>query len=208
MLNPRDASLGAVAAALCAAALCTIAALSGCHRDSSHAPQRKPAAQQRAPVAASRGPTAEELTKDMVEAASQGKSQVPVALKFDLLQRPTVGQPLQIAIALMPQIPASPATIAVAGSDGLQLAPGEDRIEIPSVDAAQVYRYTIKVTPTAEGVLLLRLTVNLKHDEMTDSRIFAVPIIVETSAPGAASPTNAATPANAANPANAASQTR
>jgi len=203
MLNPRVAALCAVAAALS-----VLAALTACHRDSSHATQPKPAAEKRAPVAAPRGPTPDELTKDMVEAASQGKSQAPVTLKFDLLQRPTVGQPLQIAIALMPQIPASPATIAVAGSNGLQLAAGEDRIEIPSVDAAQVYRHTITVTPTAEGVLLLSLTVGLRHDEMTDSRIFAVPIIVEASAPGAASPTNAANPAGAANPANAANQTR
>ncbi len=39
--------------------------------------------------------TPQQLTADMVEAASQGKSQAPVTLKFDLLQRPAVGQPLR-----------------------------------------------------------------------------------------------------------------
>ena len=67
----------------------------------------------------------------MVEAAVQGKSQVPVELKFDLLQRPVQGQPLEIAIALLPQIAARSATIAVTGSDGLQLEPADDSSSFP-----------------------------------------------------------------------------
>jgi hypothetical protein len=35
------------------------------------------------------------------------------------------------------------------------------------------------VTPTADGVLLLGLTVSLKHDDMTESRAFSIPLIVE-----------------------------
>jgi hypothetical protein len=201
MKNPRVVAPCAVAApratavfatALFATALIGIAALAACHRDSSPAAPPKPDVQKHAPVATQRGPTADELTADMVEAATLGKSQVPVALKFDLLRRPTVGQPLEIAIALIPQIPANPATIDVSGSDGLQIAPGEGRIEIPAVEPAQVYRHSVKITPTAEGVLLLSLTVGLKHDEMTETRMFAVPIIVEASSAPAAGPSSAA----------------
>jgi hypothetical protein len=42
-----------------------------------------------------------------------------------------------------------------------------------------VYRQSVKVTPTADGVLLLGLTVSLKHDEMIESRAFSIPLIVE-----------------------------
>ncbi len=157
-----------------------VAALAGCHRDSSPTPPPKPASPQAraAPVAAARGPTSEDLTANMVEAVAQGKSQAPVALKFDLMQRPIVGQPLEIVIALLPQIPASPASITVTGSDGLQFAAGDAEIDIPSVEAAQVYRHSIKVTPTTEGVMFVNLNVSLKHDEATDSRVFSLPIIV------------------------------
>ena len=141
-------------------------------------PRPNPPPQARAPVAAPHGPTPGDLTADMVEAASQGKSQAPVTLKFDLLQKPAVGQPLDIALALLPQIPASPATIAVTSSVGLELPPGARQIEIPAVEPGQVYRQSIKVTPTEEGVLFVSLSVGLKHDEMTDSRVFSVPIIV------------------------------
>jgi hypothetical protein len=42
-----------------------------------------------------------------------------------------------------------------------------------------VYRQSIQVTPTADGVLLLSLAISLKHDELTESRVFSIPLIVE-----------------------------
>jgi hypothetical protein len=167
--------------------LWVIAALAACHHDSGQPPKPSTAAKARAPVAAPRGPTPEEMTTGMVEAASQGKSQLPVALKFDLLQRPAVGQPLEIALALVPQVAASAARIEVAGLDGLQVADGDSKIEVPALDANQVYRHSIRLTPAAEGVLLLNLNVTLKREELSDSRVFSVPIIV-AAAPGGAAP--------------------
>jgi hypothetical protein len=35
------------------------------------------------------------------------------------------------------------------------------------------------VTPAVDGVLLLSLTVALKHDEISESRAFYIPLIVE-----------------------------
>jgi len=171
--------------------LCTVAALGACHRDSTqtstvaklmaHVKAPPPAAPAPAP-----GPTAQEQTATMVEAATQGKSLAPVALKFDLLQRPVQGQPLELAIALMPQIAAGSATIEVSGAEGFKLADGASPIEFPEVEAEQVYRHSIKLTPIAEGVHMLTLNVSLKHDQIADTRVFSVPLIV--TAPGGAAP--------------------
>ena len=160
------------------AALCVVALLSACHRDEQAASQPASAPKRRAPVPVQRAVPPGESTAGMVEAASQGKSQLPVSLKFDLLQRPVVGQPLEVAIALLPQIAGGPATIDVTGSDGVQLPSGDSQIAFPAVEPAQVYRHSITVTPTAEGVSFVSLNVTLKHDEMTESRVFAVPLIV------------------------------
>jgi hypothetical protein len=130
-------------------------------------------------VVAKKGPSAAELTAGMVEAASQGKSQLPVQLKFDLKQRPTPGQTLDIDIALIPHIDGGAADIQVTGGDGLSVAPGTNQIGFPAVEAGQVYRQSVKVTPISDGVLLLGLTISLKHDEMTESRGFSIPLIVE-----------------------------
>jgi hypothetical protein len=162
--------------------LCAVAAaLSACNRDSeSSAPNGAVAhVNPNAPVAARSGPTAAEQTAGMVEAANQGKSLVPVDLKFDLGARPKIGQILDINLALIPQIAASPASIQVSDADGLTVAPGTNQVDIPSAEAGGVYRHTVKVTPNAEGVLLVGVTVLLKHDEITDQRAFLIPIIAE-----------------------------
>jgi hypothetical protein len=44
-----------------------------------------------------------------------------------------------------------------------------------------VYRLSIPLTPTADGVHLLGLSVSLKDDDSSEARSFSVPIIV---APG------------------------
>ena len=161
--------------------LCAVALLSACNQDSG-APAASNAvvrANPKAPVVAKSGPTAAEQTAGMVQAANQGKSQVPVELKFDLGARPKVGQLLEIDLALIAEIPASPATIQVSDADGLTVTPGTNQFDIPSAEAGEVYRQTVKVTPNAEGVLLLGVTVSLKHDDVTDQRAFSIPIIAE-----------------------------
>ena len=114
----------------------------------------------------------------MVEAASPGKSLLAVQLKFDLPQRPTLGQTSDINIAILPQIDATALGVQVSGGDGLSAAANAVQIEMP-IEAGQVYRQSVKVTPTGDGVLLLSLTVSLKHDDVTESRAFSIPLIVE-----------------------------
>jgi hypothetical protein len=167
--------------------LCGAVALGACHGDSGQPSADKPTPQRKSPAVANPGPTAAQLTVGMVEAASQGKSQLPVEVKFELLKRPMVGQALEIPIALIAQIAANSADIDIAGADGLDVASGSGQINIPGIEAGQVYRRSVKVTPTADGVLLLALNVTLKHDEITESRTFSLPLIVAASTDGAGS---------------------
>jgi hypothetical protein len=130
-------------------------------------------------AAAKKGPSAAELTAGMVEAASQGKSQLPVQVKFDLPQKPTLGEPLNVDIALLPQVDGGPVKIAVSGGDGMTVAADTSQFELPAVTSGEVYRQTVNVTPTADGVLMLSLDISLKYDDVTESRIFSVPLIVQ-----------------------------
>ncbi len=171
--------------------------LVGCHGDSNGTPVVDATPHVKVPPPVKRGPTPEELTAGMVEAVTMGKSTVPVAVKFDLPQKPVAGRSAELVIALMPQIEADPATLVVTGSDTLVLEPGAGPVEIPAVEPTQVYRHNIRLTPTAEGVQLLGLHVSLKHDDVTETREFAVPIIVApgeaaVAAPGAPAPAAAA----------------
>ena len=167
--------------------LCSLLALAACHPNSGpSSPALKSAAHAKAPAAAQPKLSAREQTQDMVEAATVGKSQAPVSLKFEVLQRPVQGQPLEIGIALLPQVPARSATIEVMGSEALQIGAGENQIEFAEVEPDEVYRHSIKLIPTQEGVFLVTLNVSLKRDQMADTRMFSVPIIVAPSTQGAA----------------------
>ncbi len=178
--------------------LCVAALLAACQRQTAATPAATPAVNVANPVAPRPGPSVAEQTAGMVEAVTVGKSTVPVAVKFDLSVRPTVGQPLEVSLAVLPRIGADPAVLAVDESAGLQLAPGSARIEIPAVQPGQVYRQTVTVTPTAEGVQLLGVQVSLKHDDMSETRTFSVPVIVAPAsgaAPGAPMAPGAPAPA-------------
>jgi hypothetical protein len=59
------------------------------------------------------------------------------------------------------------------------VAPGAKQFDIAPEEAGEVYKHTVNVTPNAEGVVLLGVTVLLKHDEVVDQRVFSIPIIAE-----------------------------
>lgn len=157
--------------------LCAVASLAACHGDANPDAQALSSPRVRTPVV-KRGPTPEELTAGMVEAATIGKSTTPVTLKFDLSNKPVVGQPLLVVIAVMPQIFADPAILQVSGSAQLTVTSGAGPVVMPAVESTQVYRHNVNITPTADGVQLLSLAVSLAHDGVTETRVFSVPLIV------------------------------
>jgi hypothetical protein len=167
--------------------LCAVQ-LASCHGDSSGTPVVRKAPTVKAPAAVPPGPSPEQLTAGMVEAVTMGKSTVPVAVKFDLPQRPVVGQPFELVLAVMPQIAADNAVLVVSGADGLPVTSGAGPVDMPMVEPKQVYRHNVAITPTAEGVQLLGLSVALKHDDVTETRTFSVPLVV---APRADAPADA-----------------
>jgi hypothetical protein len=173
IMRTRYAAIAATAAILAAASL------SGCGQDT-NAPAVNPATPRIKPAAAAKkGPSVEELTAGMAAAPALGKSSLPLDVKFELSDRPKIGQMLEINLALIAQIAGGPATVQVSGADGFDAAQGDSQFDIPEVEAGTVYRHTLRVTPTTDGVLLVNLTVSLKHDEAIDSKLFSVPVIID-----------------------------
>jgi hypothetical protein len=173
-IGTKDARLLLVGAALAFG-------VGACHKEQGAAPAMTPApaVAVKAPVPVKKGPSVEQQTTGMVEAAAQGKPQAAVAIKFELAQQPKIGQTLEINLALIPRIDASPASLKVSGGEGLTVAPEAGQYDIPAIEANSVYRHTVSVTPTADGILIMGVSVSMKHDEVTDLMSFSIPIIVE-----------------------------
>jgi hypothetical protein len=162
-----------------AAALLAAAALAGCGQDAKTPVATPTAPHIKANLPVKKGPSAEELTTGMAAAPTLGKSSLPLDLKFELGDRPKIGQRLDINLALLPQVSGGPATVRAGGEAGIDAAPGENQFDLPELEAGEVYRQTLHVTPNTEGVLLVSITVTLKHDDIDDSRVFSVPVIVD-----------------------------
>jgi hypothetical protein len=159
--------------------LCALALLSACQKDSGGTPAPTPLIKAKSAPPVKKGPTAAELTAGMVEAAAQGKAQSRVDLKFELAQKPKPGQTLEINLALLPQIDATTATLQVTGADGFTVAAADAQFEIAPIASGEVYRHTLNVMPTAEGVWVIGVTLLLKSDDNTETRAFSIPIIVD-----------------------------
>jgi len=161
------------------AALCCCACLAACSQDASPPAPGAAAPRVKAPAPVHKGPSADELTAGMAAAPTMGKSPLLADLKFELADRPKIGQVLEINLALVPKLDGGPASVKVSESEGLEAAQGDAPFEVPEVTAGEVYRHTLHVTPTTDGVLLVNLTVSLSHDDVNDSQSYSVPVIVD-----------------------------
>ncbi len=161
------------------AALCCCGYLSACSQEAGPPPASANTPRTKASAPVRKGPSVEELTAGMAAAPTLGKSPLPADVKFELAERPKIGQVLEINLALVPKFDGGPVSMEVSGAQGLDAAQGDSPFAVPEVAAGEVYRHTLHVTPNTDGVLLVNLTVSLKHDDVSDSQVFSVPIIVD-----------------------------
>ena len=153
---------------------------SACQKDSnpaSTAGNPSPTVKKAAPPV-KKGPTAEELTAGMVQAAPQGKSPLTLDMKFDLGSRPQVGKPLEVNVALIPQGRAVPPACKSPARADLPLR-RRVAFEIPDLEPGEVYRHTLKLTPSSEGLQVVNVIVTVKNEDVKDTKLFSIPVIVD-----------------------------
>jgi hypothetical protein len=165
--------------------LCGSVIVAACGGDSKPADSAKPNAAPSAPATVKKASGSADQAAGMVSAVGIAKSTVPVALKFELGGRPKIGEPLTINLAVLPQVAADSALIQVIDSEGLDTSAVGAGVPFAKLEPGNSYKEIISVTPTKAGVLLLGLNVILKHDEISESRAFSVPIIVAEAPPPA-----------------------
>ena len=160
-------------AILCVAVL---PALASCGSGDKAQQASGPAAKHTA-AGASKTQTAAEQIATMVEAPSLGRPSGPVRLKYELAQRPVVGQTILVRLAVIPGTAAQSLTLKLGESAGLVLADRADR-QLGAVHPDTVYEQEISASAPTEGVFFLNLTATLTHDAIVETRNFSIPIIV------------------------------
>ena len=130
-------------------------------------------------AAADAGPT------DMVSAVSSGGSDNgPVALKFQLGQRPEPGKPLVITLRLVANRAMEHLEARFHADDGLTVSQGGEFNPQDHLDAGATLDHNLTLTPDHEGVFTVMATVTTGEAGDALSRSFVIPIVV--AAPAAA----------------------
>jgi hypothetical protein len=169
--STRISSAGwAVAAAL-------VLGLSGCGSttgSNAAAHARKTPGRQSAPAVE----PAPRALDDMVAAVSASKAGPPVELKFDLRQRPEVGQPVDVDIAMVPVSAAIDHLYArFQTGDGLNLVEGGELATVEKPAQGVPIRHVVRITPRRDGIFTLSATVGVDSTNDSVSRTFSIPVI-------------------------------
>ena len=115
---------------------------------------------------------------NMVAAVSAAKGGPPVELKFELRERPRVGQPVDIDIALLPASPNLERVHAVfQAGDGLDLVSGGETAPIEKPQDGVAVHHTIRILPKRDGIFVVSAVVSVDSSNESLSRTFSIPLI-------------------------------
>jgi hypothetical protein len=166
------------------AVLACVAVAAGCGKDADEKVAEAPApaapAMQETPPPAAADPAAAEAAeklKHYATAVESGKSSAPVDLKYDLLAKPSVGQPFEVELAFVPRLPADKLEVEVTGIEGLTIV-GDGRYAFESVESGELYTAKVLAQADASGLYYFGVSAQMITPVQTEARAFSVPVVV------------------------------
>jgi hypothetical protein len=159
-----------VAGALCVA----LAALSSCSKAEHSA--RGGAHATRPAVKKGSDARALELA-DMVSAVSAGKTSTDIDLRFALRERPLVGEPVDIDVALVPGLELDQIYATFSASDGLEVTKGGRMPQIEHPEPHAPISHTVTIVPQRDGIFFVSATVLADSPTNSVSHLFSIPVI-------------------------------
>jgi len=129
---------------------------------------------------------AQELSRNMVSAVAANKpSALPIQVKFELRDRPRVGQPVNLDLAIVPMSAAVDRVSGkVEGEEGLDIIDGADIAATDRPVEGAPIRQAVKVLPNQEGILSVHAVVAVDSGGQTSSEAYAIPLIVGAAGSG------------------------
>jgi hypothetical protein len=138
------------------------------------------------------------MSRNMVSAVASNKpSNVPMQVKFELRDRPDIGQPVTLDLAIVP-MSASVDQVSgkVEAEDGLELLEGGEIAASDRPAEGVPIRHSVKVLPKRAGIFTLRAALTVYSSGVSSSESYSIPLIADTAAPDSSGKpaTGAATP--------------
>jgi hypothetical protein len=120
-------------------------------------------------------------TARMARAVGTGKPGAAVDIKYEFLARPTVGKPIELDLALIPNAGVTALDIVVTGMEGVTLA-GDLTAAFADVKAGQPYKHKLSLLAQREGVFYLTVAATTQIGGASMGRTFSIPFVVGTPA--------------------------
>jgi hypothetical protein len=137
-----------------------------------------------APTAAtSKRAQAPDPTADMVSAVSGGNTGAPVELKFALTERPQIGRPVEVEIAVLPIGNLDRIAASFRAGAGLELRQGEQMAAIDKPESGTPISHKVTVVPQRDGIFFVSAVVQADSPTESLTRTFSIPIIAGTGVP-------------------------
>ena len=155
-----------------------LAALVGCKRDAASDDAQVEASAPK--VVRAKTPESDAELRRMVSGVSAAKDDSIIELKFELRDRPQLGQPLQVAIALLPKVPATTMRVTYTSADARSLEATGEPAEFRDVQPGNIYRHELNVVARDNGVYYVSAVVLLDSDAnlMVDYILDVVPSVI------------------------------
>jgi hypothetical protein len=176
----RPATTAAVT--LLAAALLTACGGGKGEEEVAQAAQDPAAAAAAAPVAAA-PPAVDPAKARLASAVADGKTSAPVDMKYDMLAKPALGQPFEVELVFDPRRAADTLEIEITDAPGLVLV-GEKTAKFGPVEAGQSYTAKVLVKGDSAGLYYIGVLAKMSTQVQTESRAFAVPVVIGDPAAG------------------------
>ena len=116
-------------------------------------------------------------TRDMVSAVSPGKASAPVELKFSLSERPEVGRPIEVEIAVLPVSELDRISASFQPGAGLQLLSGQQMVAVEHPAAGVPLKHRVTIVPERDGIFFVSAVVLADSPDASLARTFSIPII-------------------------------
>ena len=122
-------------------------------------------------------PEAIRLAANMVSAVSAGDGAGPVDVKFELMQRPEVGKPVDISLALVPTASLERLYAQFQAGDGLEIVKGGEMGQLVRPAAGAAIAHLLTVIPRRDGIFTILAVVLTDTATESVSRNFSIPVI-------------------------------
>jgi hypothetical protein len=132
---------------------------------------------------------ASKVRADMVSAVSASKAGPPVTLKFALNQRPMVGEPIDVEVALIPISDLIRLFVRFQPSTGLTLVKGAESPQFERPKTGEPIHHTVTVMANVDGIYYITAAVVADAEDSSLTRTFSIPVIAGNGVAAPAKPT-------------------